>query len=137
MTRVYRYRHVVTFDETNVVGNVYFAHYLHWLGHCRERFLADEAPDVLASVRSGELALATVSCAMDYYEESFALDEIEVAMSLREWRGSRIVMAFDFRRAEQLVARGAQTVACMQRTSSGIEPVDVPPSLVKALEAYR
>ena len=30
-----------TFDETNLVGNVYFAHYLHWQGHCRESFLAD------------------------------------------------------------------------------------------------
>ncbi|GAA5127465.1 acyl-CoA thioesterase [Haloechinothrix salitolerans] len=137
MTRVYRYRHVVTFDETNVVGNVYFAHYLHWQGHCREHFLADMVPDVLKSVRAGDLALATVACAMDYYEECFALDEIEVAMSLRECRGSRITMAFDFRRAEQLVARGTQTVACLRRTPTGTEPVDVPSSLVKALENYR
>ena len=30
--RAFRYEHVVTFDETNLVGNVYFAHYLHWQG---------------------------------------------------------------------------------------------------------
>jgi enediyne biosynthesis thioesterase len=79
---MYRYGHAVTLDETNVVGNVYFTHYLHWQGHCREQFLADYAPGVLRSVQSGELANVTLFCRMDYYAECFALDGVEALMRL-------------------------------------------------------
>jgi enediyne biosynthesis thioesterase len=136
MTRTYRYWHVVTLDETNVVGNVYFAHYLHWQGHCRERFLAEHAPSVLKAVQEGELAMATVSCAMDYYAECFALDEIEVVMTLRTTSGNRITMDFEFLRAGVLAARGSQAVACLARTAAGTEPVSIPAELSGALRSY-
>ena len=63
MPEAYLHRHRVTFDETNLVGNVYFAHFLHWQGHCREHFLADHAPGVLGALADG-LALVTVNCAV-------------------------------------------------------------------------
>ena len=133
----YLYLHRVTFDETNVVGNVYFAHYLHWQGHCRERFLADHAPGVLAAVGAGDLVLVTVSCDMEYYAETFALDEVEVSMTLRDSGGNRVVMDFDFRVDGGLRARGSQVVACLRRTSGGAEPAQLPAELVRALGAYR
>ncbi|MBW4722497.1 acyl-CoA thioesterase [Saccharothrix obliqua] len=134
--REYVLRHRVTFDETNVVGNVYFAHYLHWQGHCREAFLADHAPGVLGEVRRGELALATVSCAMEFFAECFALDEIEVAMTLRGRRGNRVEMDYEFRRGGRLVARGGQVVSCLRRTADGVLPVRVPEELAAALAPF-
>ena len=135
--RGYVYRHLVTFDETNLVGNVYFAQYLHWQGHCRERFLADHAPEVLEAVRSGELALVTVSCSMEYYGECLALDKVDIEMTLRDHAGDRIVMDFDFRREHVLMARGTQTVACLRRTEAGVEPVAIPEDLARALKSYQ
>ncbi|MEN3309356.1 MAG: enediyne core biosynthesis thioesterase [Micromonosporaceae bacterium] len=135
----YTYRHRVTFDETNVVGNVYFAQYLHWQGHCREYFLADHAPGVLAALSDG-LALVTVDCAADFYAESRAFDEIEVRMVLERLTGSRITMCFDYLRtapgAVELLARGRQTVACMHRGGQGLEPAPVPDELRRALARY-
>ncbi|WP_305788065.1 acyl-CoA thioesterase [Symbioplanes lichenis] len=131
----YVYRHRVTFDETNLVGNVYFAHYLAWQGHCREHFLADRAPGVLADLRAG-LALATVGCAADFYIESFACDVVEVHMSLEHITGNRIGMGFDYRRGPDLLARGRQTVACMRRTGRGLEPAAIPAELRGALTPY-
>ncbi|GLY50278.1 acyl-CoA thioesterase [Lentzea sp. NBRC 102530] len=134
--REYVVLHRVTFDETNLVGNVYFAHYLHWQGHCREAFLADHAPGVLSEVRRGELALATVSCSMEYFSECYALDEVEIAMTLRRKRGSRVEMDYEFRRDGSLVARGAQVVSCLRRTPSGVSPVQIPDELSRALSAF-
>ncbi|WP_406632519.1 acyl-CoA thioesterase [Amycolatopsis sp. WGS_07] len=134
--RAFHHRHVVTLDETNLVGNVYFAHYVHWQGHCREHFLAARSPGVLKALQAGELAMVTVSCSMDYYAECFALDEIDIAMTLRAQNGNRIAMDFEFRRAGQLAARGAQSVACMKRTGSGVTPVEIPPELAAALRPY-
>jgi enediyne biosynthesis thioesterase len=134
--RPYRYQHLVTLDETNLIGNVYFAHYVFWQGHCRERFLAEHAPGVLAELQSGGLAIVTVSCSMDYYAECFAFNEIEVAMTLRATTGNRIEMDFEFRRGNQLTARGRQTVACMRRADSGAVPAEVPAELSRALQAF-
>lgn len=133
----YAHRHVVTFDETNLVGNVYFAHYLHWQGHCREHFLAERAAGVLDALRDGSLALVTVSCAMDFYAECFALDVIEVRMSLQSVSGNRVAMDFRYRRDDVLVARGRQTVACMVRADGRMQPGDVPAELVHALSGYQ
>ncbi|ANZ39782.1 4-hydroxybenzoyl-CoA thioesterase [Lentzea guizhouensis] len=136
MPEHYVHRHVVTLDETNLVGNVYFAHYLRWQGHCREHFLADHAPGVLRRLTAGELVMVTVSCRMDYFAECFALEEIDVLMSLSDTGGNRVVMDFEFRRGAVVVARGAQTVACMRRTGDGVTPVEVPAELAVALAAY-
>lgn len=136
MVRAYHWRHVVTFDETNVVGNVYFAHFLHWQGRCREMFLAEHAPGVLKALSGGDLAMATVSCDMEYYRECFAFDEIDIAMTLRVRSGNRLRMDFDFRRDGGRVAHGSQTVACLRRTGSGVEPVEIPDELSSALAPY-
>lgn len=134
--REYVLRHRVTFDETNVVGNVYFAHYLHWQGHCREAFLADHAPGVLHDVRSGVMAMVTVSCSMEYFVEVFALDLIDIGMTLRDTRGNRVEMDYEFRRDGRLVARGRQSVSCLRRTGNGTLPVRVPDELSRALASY-
>lgn len=138
MPEQYVYRHRVTFDETNLVGNVYFAHYLHWQGHCREHFLADHAPSVLEALGDG-LALVTVGCSAEFYAETMAFDRIEVRMSLQALAGNRIAMAFDYvrtGRTEELLARGTQTVACMHRGAHGLEPTPVPDDLRSALARF-
>jgi enediyne biosynthesis thioesterase len=135
----YRYRHRVTFDETNLVGNVYFAHFVHWQGHCRELFLADHAPGVLGALAEG-LALVTVDCAVEFFGEGRAFDEIELRMTLDRLAGNRITMRFDYWRTApppaELLAHGRQTVACLRRTGTGLEPAAIPDELRRALVVY-
>jgi enediyne biosynthesis thioesterase len=134
--RAFEYHHTVTLDETNVVGNVYFAHFFHWQGHCREHFLAQYAPGVLSAIQRGELAMVTIASSMNYYTECFALDTIDVAMTSRTTSGNRLSMDFEFKRRSDLAARGTQTVACMRRTDAGVVPIEIPPELSKALMAF-
>lgn len=139
MTEHYVYRHRVTFDETNLVGNVYFAHYMHWQGHSREHFLADHAPGMLAALASG-LALVTVECSAEFYAESRAFDDVEVRMVLERLHAHRITMCFDYVRTApgpvELLARGRQVVACMRRDDGRLEPTPVPDELRRALAKF-
>jgi enediyne biosynthesis thioesterase len=139
MKRYFSHEHLVTFADTNLVGNVYFANYLIWQGACRERFLAAHAPGVLRSLAE-DLALVTVSCSCEYFAELFAFDTVSIRMSLRDIDVNRIVMDFDYFRLHsgpgRLVARGTQTVACMKRAGDDLVPVDVPQELHQALDAY-
>src|SRR5882672_4696200 len=133
--RSYEYRHIVTFQETNLVGNVYYTHHLNWQGRCRELFLRDYAPDVIEKLSLG-LSLATVRCSCEYLAELNAFDEIVVRMKLAELVQNRITLAFEYWRGEELVARGEQQVASMTREGQGLVPAPVPQSLRQALADY-
>jgi enediyne biosynthesis thioesterase len=138
--RRYSYRHTVSFEETNVVGNVYFTRHLSWQGRCRELFLADHAPDVIDALR-GDLRLVTLNVACDYFAELHALDIVEIQMLLAQLRQHRIKLRFDYllhkHGAASLIARGTQEIGCMRQTESGLVPTAVPPALARALADYQ
>ncbi len=139
-TRAYEYRHVVGFEETNVVGNVYYANHIRWQGRCREMFLREHAPEVSGEIARG-LCLITTRCSCDYLVELYAFDEVVIRMRLADLGQNRITMAFEYWRCtaqntEDIVARGEQQIVCMQRSAGALEPTPVPKSLVDALRAY-
>jgi enediyne core biosynthesis thioesterase len=86
--RSYAYEHMVSFEETNALGNVYFSNFLKWQGICRERFLKEFAPELIDEFPDG-LKIATMSCSCSYYWELYAFDHVVIEMYLD---GSR---AFD------------------------------------------
>ena len=133
--RAYEYRHVVGFEETNLIGNVYYANHVRWQGRCREMFLRDRAPDVIEALKHG-LVLVTTRVSCEFMAELVAFDEVVLRMRLGELGQSRITMNFEYWRGEELVARGEQQVACMQREGEQVVPVPVPTQLREALRAY-
>jgi enediyne core biosynthesis thioesterase len=137
--KYYEYRHLVSFEETNVVGNVYYTNHLSWQGRCRELFLRDKAPDVIGALDGG-LSFATVKCSCEYFAELSVFDEVLVRMSLTELVQNRISLAFEYWRrtsaGEELVARGEQQIACMKRDGAKLAAAPVPTSLRNALAAY-
>lgn len=138
--RVFEHRHVVGFEETNLVGNVYYVNHLRWQGRCREMFLRAHCPEVLDELARG-LALVTTRCSCEYFVELAAFDEVIVRMRLLELAQNRVTMGFDYLRAsaagEELVARGEQQIACLGRDGERMTPVPVPAALREALEPYR
>jgi enediyne core biosynthesis thioesterase len=139
MDPYYEFRHVVSFEETNLVGNVYYVNYLRWQGRCREMFLLEHAPEVLAELR-GDLKLFTLKSECEYLAEISAFDELSIRMRLEELTQTQIAFAFDYVHIhdgmEELVARGRQRVACMRGPNGQTAPARVPESLRTALEAY-
>ncbi|MBV9773395.1 MAG: acyl-CoA thioesterase [Gemmatimonadetes bacterium] len=135
----YEYLHVVGFEETNLVGNVYYANHVRWQGRCRELFLRDHAPEVLEALQGG-LALVTTRVSCEYLAELAAFDEVAVRMRLGALAQNRVSMRFDYWRrrggAEELVARGEQEVACMRRDGGALAPTPVPDALREALRRY-
>jgi enediyne biosynthesis thioesterase len=140
MTDYFEYRHTVGFEETNLVGNVYYTNYLRWQGRCRELFLKERAPEVLADLRD-DLKLFTLKVECEFFAELTAFDELSIRMRLGELTQTQIEFSFDYLRTtgedEQLVARGRQRVACMRGPNTRTVPTRVPPALVRALEPYQ
>ena len=137
--RAYEYRHIVGFEETNLVGNVYYVNHLRWQGRCREMFLRDHAPSVLEALAQ-DLCLVTTRCACDYLAELSAFDEIIVRMRLGALTQSRLTLLFEYWRlapgGEELVSRGEQQIACLRRDGDHLVPTPVPEALREALRPF-
>ncbi|WP_280429353.1 acyl-CoA thioesterase [Nocardia brasiliensis] len=139
--RAYEISHIVGFEETNLVGNVYFVHYFRWQGRCREMFLMEHAPDVLDEINR-DLKLFTIRCECEYFAELTAFQRLTIRMTLVDLTQTQIEFEFayldidDQSAVEHLVARGRQRVACMRDNGTRVEPTRVPESLRRALEPY-
>ena len=96
---------MVGFEETNLVGNVYYVNYLRWQGRCREMFLQDHAPDVLAEIRE-DLKLFTLKVSCEFFADHRRFDEISIRMRLEELTQTQIGFAFDYVRLRRR-GRGA------------------------------
>lgn len=135
----FRYRHVVSFEETNVVGNVYFTHQISWQGRCREMFLKENAPEILEEL-ARDLRLVTLRVSCDYYEELHALDEVEVRLRLAYLRQHKIGLDFEIVKQGPgeggTCGRGFQEIACMRTSERGLLPVHPPLVLVDALKPF-
>ncbi|ASO20942.1 enediyne biosynthesis thioesterase [Actinoalloteichus hoggarensis] len=139
MAGYYEIRHVVGFEETNLVGNVYYVNYLRWQGRCRELFLMEKAPGVLAELQ-GDLKLFTLKAECEFFAEITAFDELAVRMRLEELTQTQIQFVFDYVHLadgqEHLVARGRQRIACMRGPNAATAPARVPSELRAALVEY-
>jgi enediyne core biosynthesis thioesterase len=137
--RAYEYRHVVGFEETNLVGNVYYVNHLRWQGRCRELFLRDFAPGIVDDL-ARDLRLVTTRCACEYLAELAPFDEVVVRMRLGALRQTRLWLRFEYWRrregGEDLVARGEQEIACMRAANGALAPAAVPAALEAALRPY-
>lgn len=142
MQRYFEYRHTVGFEETNLVGNVYYVHYLRWQGRCREMFLQRHCPGVLSELQA-DLKLFTLKVDCEFYAELTAFDELAIRMWLSELTQTQVEFGFDYLKLTAadggglLVARGRQRVACMRGPSGRTAPARVPEQLARALAGYQ
>jgi len=140
MTRYFEYLHTVGLEETNLVGNVYYVNYLRWQGRCRELFLKQRAPEILAELRA-DLKLFTLKVDCEFFAELTAFDDVAIRMHLVELAQTQLEFGFDYLRLHpaggaDLVARGRQRVACMRGPNAATVPSRIPEALRRALEPY-
>ncbi|MEV4249584.1 acyl-CoA thioesterase [Streptosporangium canum] len=140
MGKYFEYLHTVGFEETNLVGNVYYVNYLRWQGRCREMFLKLQAPEVLADLQD-DLKLFTLKVDCEFFAEITAFDELSIRMRLVDLTQTQIEFNFDYVRlhaggGETLIARGRQRIACMRGPNTRTVPARVPEPLARALEPY-
>src|SRR4051794_16249391 len=95
MDKYFEYLHTVGFEETNLVGNVYYVNYLRWQGRCRELFLFQRAPEVLAELQD-DLKLFTLRVDCEFFAEITAFDQVAIRMRLMELAQTQVQFGFDY-----------------------------------------
>lgn len=109
--KFYEFRHLVTFTDTNIVGNVYYAQYVQWMGKCREEIIAQHYPEISDDIKNG-FGFATEYVHMDYMSESFLFDPVLVKMFVADLTRTRIEFIFEFynEKSGKQLAVGSQAI---------------------------
>ena len=116
-------------DNSNLVGNVYFANYFSWQGQARDKYLYSLAPEYFRGTgESGELVC--LESRVEHLREAMPFDSIIVSMALKELSGFSIVLFFEYFRVEAegrrtKLAIGEQKAAWVARDKKG-NPVPEP-----------
>ena len=136
----YEYKYVVSFEDTNLVGNVYFTNFFKWQGKCREFFIKDNAPILLEKIEKNELVFITINCSCQFLAELKAFDEVLILMSLESSQNNRIKMSYEYFKIEnnfnKKVAIGTHEIGCFRRVKGELEPIEVPDDFIKILQEY-
>ena len=83
-TRSHTYHPRITFQDTNVVGNVYFLTFFRWQAECRDEWLRAFRPALWQSARTGELFTTRWSTR---FEDPFGAtigDDVSVTITVSE-----------------------------------------------------
>ena len=136
----FEYRFITTFEETNVVGNIYFANFVVWQGKCREMFLYEYCPDIIDEIDNG-LALITLDLSVQYISQIFAFDKVVMRMYLEAQSSSRLLMRFEYYKEEEdksltLSCKGTHATAAMVEVNGKMIPTNFPDSMFNLFEEY-
>lgn len=129
-------RHLVTFEDTNAVGNVYFTNFFAWQGKCREHFLLEKSPATFAELQKGTLRMVTAHASCDYIEEVFAGESLTVRMTLGRYLPYGVSLAFEFARGDDVIARGRQDVKFLRNVSGSWTLCEMPEPMARAVRQY-
>jgi enediyne core biosynthesis thioesterase len=129
----YEYRFVTCFEETNVVGNIYFANYAVWQGKCREMFLYEYCSDVIDEISNG-LHLITLDLSLQFISQLFAFNKVVMRMYIEAQSDSRMLMRFEYFSEKDgrlhLVCKGHQATAAMRNNNGVMVPTHFPESMM-------
>jgi len=104
-----------TLEDSNLVGNVYYANYFIWQGRVRDKFLNDIAPEYLRGSGDDGI-LVCVSSRLNYLRDAMPFDKIYVTLSINELYERKASLKFEYFRLlddgkKEKLAVGNQVIA--------------------------
>lgn len=130
-----------TTENSNWIGNIYFANYSEWMSHVRDLYFHTLTPDSFRnSGRDGEWVC--LSCSIDHLTEAMPFDTIRVTMDVGAIYQRGLDLIFDYYLLEndgisRKLAHGTHRMAWVGR-NSGDQPIalDLPQNVTEKLLQY-
>ncbi|MCX5751666.1 MAG: thioesterase family protein [Candidatus Saganbacteria bacterium] len=120
--------------DTNAFGNVYFAKFFEWQGMAREAFFREVMPNPNFLIDT-HTHLITVKAAVEYKQEAYLYDDVEIALVVVAVKHASADMVFTYRKQKDksVLAKGYQTVAFADQKGNFIR---IPPEIIEKARPY-
>ncbi|WP_407519269.1 acyl-CoA thioesterase [Methylobacterium oryzisoli] len=122
-----------TYDDTNSVGNIYFANYVRWVGKARELFFNVCMPDF--SLASTDFYVLTRDFNHQFRREAKEFEPIVVRIRISAHSRKFVTLAHEIHsETHGLLGRGEQSLMFVDTVH--YRPLDIPRSIVKGFLPY-
>ncbi|MCJ2033613.1 acyl-CoA thioesterase [Methylobacterium sp. J-068] len=122
-----------TYDDTNSVGNIYFANYFRWVGKARELFFNICVPDF--DLSRTDFYILTRSFTHDFRREAREFDPVTVRIKVAEHNRKFVTLAHEIHSdTHGLLGRGEQTLMFVDPRS--YRPLDIPRVVLEGFFPY-
>jgi acyl-CoA thioesterase FadM len=111
-------------EDSNLIGNIYFANYPKWLGRTMDAYFYKAIPEFFVGVPKGEFLC--LNCELEHLREAMPFDEIVVKMYLERMFECGMNFYFEFFRLEKqksVKLAFARTSMLWVGRNSKLEPV--------------
>jgi acyl-CoA thioester hydrolase len=134
MSEVHRFPIRVYYEDTDAGGMVYYANYLKFAERARTEMLRASGSSHRAMIETFDTVFAVSRCEVDYLRPALLDDLLTVETRVAEVGAAVVRLDQRVLRGEELLARLAIRVACLNRKG---RPQRLPDPVREALTAYR
>lgn len=122
-----------TYDDTNSVGNIYFANYVRWVGKARELFFNICMPSF--DLKTTQYYVLTRSFTHDFRMEAKEFEAITVRIRISSNNRKFVTLRHEiYSQAQEILGRGEQTLMFVDTTNG--RPLDIPGEIIKGFLPY-
>ncbi|MCP4129671.1 MAG: SDR family NAD(P)-dependent oxidoreductase [bacterium] len=89
-----------SYEDSNVVGNVYYANYYAWQGRVFDLFLFTKLPDYFSDTTKPRYDLFCISTKVDHLREAMPFDTVKTTMALKGLYENGVKFYFEYFRVE-------------------------------------
>ena len=126
-------RVVPTYDDTNSVGNVYFANYVRWIGKARELFFNACMPNF--DLETTRYYVLTRSFQHDFRREIAEFEPVTIRIRITNHNRKFVTLGHEIISERLgLLGRGEQSLMFVDRES--FKPLDIPVDIVRGFLPY-
>jgi YbgC/YbaW family acyl-CoA thioester hydrolase len=124
---------VPTYDDTNSVGNIYFANYVRWVGKARELFFNVCLPNF--DLKTTHFYILTRSFTHNFRRETREFEPITVRIRVSSLNRKFVTLDHEiYGSVNGLLGSGEQTLMFVD--TSDYRPRDVPAELIRGFAPY-
>ncbi len=124
---------VPTYDDTNSVGNVYFANYFRWIGKARELLFNSCMPDF--DLQNTAFYVLTKSFQHDFRREIREFTPVTVRLRMSTYNRKFVTLEHEIHsKTDGLVGKGEQTLMFVDSTQ--FKPLDIPPVILRSFMPF-
>jgi YbgC/YbaW family acyl-CoA thioester hydrolase len=124
---------VPTYDDTNSVGNIYFANYVRWVGKAREMFFDACMPEF--DLKKTDYYVLTRSFTHQFRREAREFDPITVRIRISGHNRKFVTLEHEIHGEELgLLGRGEQSLMFVD--TEHFRPLDIPRAIIEGFLPY-
>lgn len=124
----------VFLEDTNMMGNTYFANYVAWQGEARETLLLSH-PNIAAEMKASQhIRMITHSVYHRFMEETTFGDRVEIRVTCKELKRCSFVLMFRYynKKTNSFIGEGWQRITFLDQTRKTLCKI---PNFVRELVA--